>query len=440
MCGIWGIVNTKPRKFDYTTFCILGIANDTRGGDSCGYFIDGHYEYGAKDDKKWFQCFFPENEFLKTCFESTIAFGHCRKASVGKIDETTAQPVVITNKHGQTEYVLMHNGTIHNYAELAKKYIPKEDITGLTDSQVMARIFYYKGYDVLNEYEGGAVFAIADYRYETPKILLFKGASKKTKNSKEQSEERPLYFCVDSEKEELIFSSISSYLMALRPNLTTWDLLPNKLCEFNGKDLIPIKEYTRDSVYQNKEIVLQTYYNDYYNFYYSKYVTLNNLTNTYSNSDGLLQGKHIISSFGELLKTYDKYSTFKEIYFWNGIALKNKACYNFISTLRKKYQTTDQIFDSKFNNLIRYLSVDGIFNKLGKWYKAISPTKFELFTGTLHMLTSSSYIDIKEGNQGITSFNSSSKRAFESLNSNMDRSFKEILKECKSLMKSINNG
>ena len=41
MCGLAGILRTKKAKFDYQTFCTLGIANDSRGGDSCGVFIDG---------------------------------------------------------------------------------------------------------------------------------------------------------------------------------------------------------------------------------------------------------------------------------------------------------------------------------------------------------------------------------------------------------------
>ena len=43
--------------------------------------------------------------------------------------------------------MLLHNGTIFNYEDLAKKYIPDIDIKGMTDSQVMEQIFYYKGYD-----------------------------------------------------------------------------------------------------------------------------------------------------------------------------------------------------------------------------------------------------------------------------------------------------
>ena len=139
----------------------------------------------------------------------------------------------------------MHNGTIYNYQELAEKYIPEINITGMTDSQVMARIFYHKGYKVLSEYNGGAVFAIADYRGNKPKVLLFKGASKKDKWNTVESEERPLYFCVDPKKGELVFSSISSYLFALRHKLPIYDLPSNCILEFNGKDLVSIEEVSR---------------------------------------------------------------------------------------------------------------------------------------------------------------------------------------------------
>lgn len=441
MCGIWGIVNTKPRRFDFTTFCTLGIANDSRGGDSCGYFIDGHYEYGSKGDKKWFQCFFPENEFLKTCFESTIAFGHCRKASIGKIDETTAQPVVITNKQGKIEYVLMHNGTIHNYEELAKKYIPEINIKGMTDSQVMARIFYYTGYDSLNEYNGGAVFAIADYRKKTPEILLFKGASKKDKYSKDKTEERPLYFCIDVDKEELVFSSICSYLMALRPGLITWDINSNILLKFDGKDIVPIKEFPRDDVYQHKERPIASYskyfYDDfnYNNFVYDDYILLNQLNNTYSGKGSLLSGKYIITEFGRIVDKPCKTSDCKEIYFWNGIALRNSSCFKFLYALKKQTGLTNDIFNSKFKLLIRYLSCDQVFSEGEQWFKALSPTEKEPFTGTLKMLTATTSIEFINGFKTITKYGRSCRQAFEILNDTLDETFKEIKEKCKSLMK-----
>ena len=161
MCGIFGIVNKDYSNFNKSIFNTLGIANDTRGGDSCGIFIDGKSEYGIGKEK-FYEDFFLGSNLLKDTTKCHVAFGHCRKTSVGTTSLKTAQPVIIT-EDDQVKYVLMHNGTIYNYEDLAKKYIPDVDIKGMSDSQVMARIFYYKGYDVLDEYIGGAVFVIYDY-------------------------------------------------------------------------------------------------------------------------------------------------------------------------------------------------------------------------------------------------------------------------------------
>ena len=197
------MISKKSKRFNKRAFFTMGVRNDSRGGDSCGVFIDKQVEYGV-DKQKMFISFFRDSILLKETNECKVALGHCRKASVGKVSLETAQPVVLTNSDNEVEFVLIHNGTIHNYEELAKKYIPEIDIKGLTDSQVMARIFYHVGYDCLDEYNGGAVFVIHDYRIN--KSLVFKGASKKTTYSKEQEEERPLYYCFHNGR--FIFSSI----------------------------------------------------------------------------------------------------------------------------------------------------------------------------------------------------------------------------------------
>ena len=432
-----------------TTFCTLGIANDSRGGDSCGYFIDGHYEYGYKDSDKLFRNFFQGNKFLHNLKTCTIAFGHCRKASVGAINESTAQPVVLTNEEGKVEYVLMHNGTIHNYKELAKKYIPKVDITGMTDSQVMARIFYYTGYESLSEYNGGAVFAIVDYRQENPKIILFKGASKETKWSKSETEERPLYYCIDPVKGELVFSSIAAYLFSLRYKLVTWILTPNIIHEFDGKDLVEVKEVPRVNVYQKKEVIYNQPFN-YDNFYvndfglsetngfiYDKFITLNETDNTYYGKGVKLNGRVIIDHFGKLFNEIPKKNTsYKEIFFWDGVALKNIACYRFLLILKKKSFLEDKVFNKTFENLIRYLSIDGIYCDNNIWYQATSATKRVPFTGILKMLTSTSSVEFIAGCKRYTRYNRSSKDAFYSLEENkISINFKTIEEECKFLMK-----
>ena len=447
MCGIFGIVTKGSRSFDFPTFCTLGIANDSRGGDSCGIFIDGHYEYGSKGNDKYFQCFFQDNKFLNELKTSTIAFGHCRKASVGIIDESTAQPVVLTNNKGEVEYVLMHNGTIYNYKDLAKKYIPEVDITGMTDSQVMARIFYYTGYEALSEYNGGAVFAIADYRGVKPRVLLFKGASKKDKFDKVESDERPLYFCVDPIKGELVFSSIASYLMSLRHKTTTWILNPNCIFEFDGKDLIAVEEVSRANVFQKKETVYTTpiktsnYWGDFglyenSGILYDDYISINQVENTYYNRGKKLHGRTILTNYGLIMDDLPKSSKYEEIYFWNGIALKSVACFRFLVVLKKESGLKDKEFDKKFNNLIRYLSVDCVYPEKGVWYKATSPTKRIPFTGILCMLTSTSSTEFLAGSRGITRYGIPTKEAFASLEgAKLDVNFKTIKEECKSLMK-----
>lgn len=250
MCGIFGTINAnKPKRFRYTAFAGLGIINDSRGGDSCGIFIDGKYEYGVYT-KKFFKDFMLESKLLEEFRgqEVNIAIGHCRKASVGATTEANAQPVILKDENGNPEFVLIHNGTIKNYEELAKKYIPNIETKDMTDSQIMARIFYYKGYQVLSEYYGGSVFFIVDYRKGTPECRFFQGYSKNAEYSKEETQERPFYFAYRDGT--LIFSSIYEMLAAACPGADIWEPAANTLYSYTAKGLISEKEYPRDKVTQ----------------------------------------------------------------------------------------------------------------------------------------------------------------------------------------------
>ena len=71
-CGIFGIINKKPTRFNKTAFNILGINNDSRGGDSCGIFIDGEVEYGV-NDKKLYSSFFKKSNLINNTKKCTIA-------------------------------------------------------------------------------------------------------------------------------------------------------------------------------------------------------------------------------------------------------------------------------------------------------------------------------------------------------------------------------
>lgn len=457
MCGIFGIINKKKSDFDKTTFNVLGINNDSRGGDSCGVFIDGRYEYGV-DDKSYYEEFFETSKILKTTTKCTIAIGHDRKASVGKIDRTTAQPIVLKSKKGEVEFVVIHNGTIYNYLDLAKKYIPGVKIDGLTDSQVMARIFYYKGYDVLEEYNGGAVFVVVDYRQPKPKVLFFKGASKKYNTGKD-IEERPFYFSIDP-KQGLVFSSISTYLKALRPAGEVYTIKANQLIDYNNETckMTIIKSIDRSKQQQTKEytnkyafasevpIKWSGYSNSKYSsggccgYTESAYVKVDYLTNTYSNIKGKLHGEYHMTRYGKIVGPDSKDPEVFEVWFFNGIALKGKEEFKFLEYFSKKAKLDLNKFTERYQNLIRSISVDGLYWKEidGEEYlvKAISTDDCQKFTGGFQMLGQSSNKQYLNGRFTGSDCYSGFDRPFVFRDKKEKFNIKSFYKICKSLMKS----
>lgn len=345
MCGIFGQINFKRSTFNKTIFNTLGIANDTRGGDSCGIFVDKQVEYGV-NNKKLYQNFFLDSEILKKTKECKIAFGHCRKTSVGKTSLETAQPVVI--KEGdEIKYVLMHNGTIYNYEALAKKYIPDIDIKGMSDSQVMARIFYYKGYDALSEYNGGAVFVIADYRDnpDNPRVLIWKGESKQSNYQKQVTEERPFYYI--KTKSSIYFSSIATFLEGFI-NDVCWTIQSNSLLEFIGDDLYIVKNYSRANAQQIKEFYSSSNNNNNKSSNntdsgYSKslYYIYHNQFGDYMLKGKKLHGKFFCSAYGSCWNEAYSSNQAQNFWFYNGILLHNEDCFNLIEIVRKELEKTN---------------------------------------------------------------------------------------------------
>lgn len=437
MCGIAGIVNRKERPFDFSTFCMLGIENDARGGDSCGVFIDGQYEYGVGENKL-FGDYFQDSNLIYDTEKATVALLHCRRASVGKISKETAQPVII-KKNGKIEFVVMHNGTIHNYEALAKKYIPDVNITGMTDSQVMAHIFYYKGYDVLSEYNGGAAFCIVDYRGKKPCTMLFRGQSKKTENAKNEEEERPLFYCIDSKKEELVFCSIYLPLVALRKDAKIYMPRANCLIEFEGSRMKLIKEYPRTKCFQNKVYNRTTPCRDFSNWYgyTSAYLTVNFDNNKYYHGGKPLNGTYYINDWGRICNEKDPGEAI-EVTFFQGVLLRHPNCLKIINKLRRKFNLSEEEFYSKYENMVRYLSYDRVFyNKEDKkYYEATSLVSNRLFTGELHPITVLTVIKVSNGSRVCTTYGRDRKTSLEEFSKTKnDFNFKSILRECRSLMK-----
>lgn len=370
MCGIFGTISLKSKAFNKRAFCTMGVRNDSRGGDSCGIFIDGNVEYGI-DKQKLFINFFRDSKLLEYTTTCKIALGHCRKASVGKVGLETAQPVVIYNDQNKIEFVVIHNGTIYNYEELAKKYIPEIDIKGMTDSQVMARIFYYKGYDVLDEYIGGAVFVIHDYR--TDESLIFKGASKKHSYSKDEEEERPLYYCWHNGR--FVFSSIFETLYAHYYEEDIYTLSCNVLVRVENK-LRSVKQYDRKNCIQTKPSANVVYtLEDYYEIHNVPKPKKN--TNTYFKIgfDGSayidenkvpLHGVLKVSNYGWVYpnRTGNE-SWINNVAFFNGRMLKNSKAFELIN---KKYQEANKQLTPEVKLLIDILDFNPYGEDLTQYY------------------------------------------------------------------------
>lgn len=429
MCGIFGIINKVPKKFDYQTFCTLGICNDERGGDSCGVFIDGKYEYGV-DKQKLFSDFYQESKVIQETEKAQIALGHCRKASVGIINERTAQPVVI-EENGAPVFVVIHNGTIFNYEQLARKWIPNVNINGMTDSQVMTRIFYECGYDVLGEYNGGSAFIIVDYRSGNPVTFVFKGASLATYTSTVATEERPLFIVFD--KDRVILSSIGRYLKCGKKGRELYTIPANQLVKIKeDMQLETVKTYDRSELYQFRSYSSYDYtgweYEGYKGGAYApgfntrgypgrngnkdKKVNGNPPILIYrrddnnrdkntksgkpigstivSNEDGtylidgiLAHGFYRINRKGEILptKTDDKDSFI--FFFWQGVMLFNKECYKFLKKVATGYNITEGVLMEDYPLLVHSLSPDPFRdNQLfddGATYIALTNDEFNTF-------------------------------------------------------------
>lgn len=372
MCGLFGVINFKPKRINKPMLNVLGITNDMRGGDSCGLFIDGDVEYGFGKTAKYID-FLYESSLLKEKDYARIILGHCRKASVGGVTLDKAQPTVHRNENGDIDFVVIHNGTIRNHTELAKKYLPNVNTINWSDSQIMTSIFYTHGYDVLKEYTGGSVFLIADYRDVEPKVLVFQGSSKEHYYDTKIKEERPFYFTRLGDS--YIFCSIWHYLMPFAPgdNHECFVVPINTLVELTPKELVAIKKYDRSNMVQNETT--------YRNPTTGTSTTQGTTTTTTTGSTALTLSLNTVMSPSPSAITYnvnkDKYVIGDNIvhgevgasvtgllysatnttiyYFWQGIILYNKKCYDILQALMTKKNMTAEELLKNYPDLVHYL-------------------------------------------------------------------------------------
>lgn len=266
MCGIFGFIGTKKQPIKYTTLLNLGCENDSRGGDGCGLFIDGQVEYSDIKKVKKFRDFFNHSKLLNSTREAQIIVGHDRKASVGGVSQDKLHPICFTDKNNKINFIMIHNGTLYNYEELAKKYLhlSDTDIKKYSDSQILAQIIYHNGFGVLSEYIGSATILVVDYRnkHKEPKVYAYHGKSREYASSKVETEERPFYYYRDNDG--IWFSSMTNYfdILAYAQNKYVYNLPTNKVIWLNwdAKDKLgAIKEIDRSKCYQKEKYTTVKY-------------------------------------------------------------------------------------------------------------------------------------------------------------------------------------
>jgi hypothetical protein len=238
MCGIFGAMAKKGHKIDIKKMEILGLWNERRGPDSCGYYYSGNIGKGI-DSEKLIGDFFVKHAFIRGEAEHEVFMGHTRKSTYGLNTLDNAHP------HSVGDYVQTHNGTIHNIWRLCSKYgIDAAKIN--VDSCGLAHIINAYGFDVLNLYEGAAALAFT-WKNDHP-LYLYHGASRDKAHQQLPIEERPLFY-IDT-PEALYYSSIPNSLVYITDGMEPKRLACNKVFKVvEGKlDMEPVYEVARENL------------------------------------------------------------------------------------------------------------------------------------------------------------------------------------------------
>lgn len=278
MCGLIGWVGDNPEKFTYSKLHTLGVLNEVRGKHSCGISFDGEIWTGVYQEKLW-RDFSPaiKDLLLEYPLGNPTVIGHTRWASVGgEHNSDNAHPFGFGESKNQEvgfEFCGVHNGTINNIDELAKRYgilkevgRKKEKRTKI-DSEILLEIIYKYGTKVLGEYVGGA--ALIWYEPDNPNVAYFwHGKSKTYPSSSILSEERPLFYLKEQDG-SLYISSLEDSLVCINDtggDIKSFDY--NTVYKITNGDIDNAEKtiIDRAECYQ-KQVVVYNHHSHYSNHY-----------------------------------------------------------------------------------------------------------------------------------------------------------------------------
>lgn len=190
MCGIIGVVSCNPARnsLDNRKYFEQALFTDClRGFDSTGcFFVDGHLnrvEYIKRPVPAYFmQEMAPYSKLMNSFRNYSVAIGHNRKATQGKINTENAHPFLTDNLIG------VHNGTLFNTHRIPSK--GKYDV----DSEAALNAISEVGSEAaIKELQGAFAFVWHDYNDRLLHVI--------------RNKERPLCYGISEDKSTMFIAS-----------------------------------------------------------------------------------------------------------------------------------------------------------------------------------------------------------------------------------------